>query len=139
MPRAYISADEFPLPLDSALQPTLPELTVAIERATMAVDSALVGVWYETGPDHLPTDADLLDAIRTATLYQTEAIVDDLLIASGAKPPRIRTASIGSASYTLDSTAGTARTLPADGSLCPDARTVLRVAGLLNVDPYVTG
>lgn len=137
MPRAYIATGEFPLPLD--VTPSQQELTVAIERASLAVDSALVGVWYETGPDQMPTDADVLDAIKTATLYQAEAVLDDMLISTGVRSPRIRAASIGSASYTMDSNAGASRTLPAGGGLCLDALTVLRVAGLLNVDPYVVG
>lgn len=140
MARAYLSAEEYPSQvLESGYVVDSATVARIVERASLAVDSALVGVWYETDADQLPTDADILAAVKQATLYQADALLEDHLVAVGERPPRIKSAQIGSASYTLDNTAGAAGVLPANGSLCPDAVRALKVAGLLNIDPWVVG
>lgn len=140
MARTYLSATEYPAQVFESGYVVGTELAARIvERASLAVDSALVGVWYETDADQLPTDTDLLDTIKRATRYQADAILEDHLVTAGERAPRVKAAQIGSASYTLDASAGAASALPADGSLCADAVRVLKVAGLLNVDPFVVG
>lgn len=140
MARAYLTDTEYPSQLlDSGYVVDSATVARIVERASLAVDSALVGVWYETDADQLPTDATILAAVKDATRYQADAILDDLLIGLGEKAPRVKSAQIGSASYTLDGSTSAAGTLPVDGTLCPDAVRALKVAGLLNIDPFVIG
>lgn len=97
-------------------------------RASLAVDTALIGAWYDTDDDGMPTDAAVLEAVKQAAIAQCRAI-----IANEATDQPLKSASIGGASYTYADRADSGLTLPTGGGLCADAANELRVAGVLPV------
>lgn len=104
-----------------------------IRRASLAVDRALIGAIYATDTDGIPTDAGVLAAVKDATLAQVAAVAT----AEGTRT--LKSASIGSASYTYADPIPGGRTLPAGGGLCPDAYAALQVAGVLPAGVDIRG
>lgn len=95
-----------------------------LERASLAVDKALIGALYDTDNDGLPTDTTVAEALKKATILQARAI------AAVDAGPALKSASVGSASYSYADRIPDGLTLPAGGGLCPDAESVLQLAGL---------
>jgi hypothetical protein len=105
-----------------------------IRRASLAVDRALIGALYATDDQGMPTDPDVVEALRDATVAQTRAIAS-----TETGGPALKSATIGRASYTyVDATPG-GLTLPAGGRLCPDATTILQLASLVPAGVEVRG
>lgn len=96
-------------------------------RASLAVDAALIGAVYSTDQGGMPTDPQILEALRDATRCQARAL------AAAEGRMEAKSASIGSASFTLVERIPGGLTLPPAGGLCPDAVRVLHVAGLTPV------
>ncbi len=103
-----------------------------LERASLAVDKALIGALYDTDNDGAPTDPDVVDALKRATIFQARAI-------AAAEVPSLKSASIGSASYSYADRIPDGLTLPAGGGLCPDASAALQLAGLTPAGVIVYG
>lgn len=144
--REYISleafADELGLTVvddvvtDSATGATM--TSREMRAASRAVDSYLRSAVYRTDVDGYPVDVRLREAFADAAMEQARAIWSSekaRLRAEGASPlgRPLQSASIGSASYTVDRSADTGEAglrLPSDGSLCPSAFSVLESTGL---------
>ena len=118
--RAYVTATEYNTATGGAAT------HYQIQRASLAIDEALVGMLYDTDVNNLPTDADVLQAVKDATVAQLVA-----LTTAESSQGSLKAASIGSASYTLDAPPSTGLVLPSGGGLCEDAIRILRQAGLL--------
>lgn len=117
--RAYVTATEFTAATGSTAT------HYQIQRASLTIDEALVGMVYATDSVGLPTEAEVLQAIKDATVAQLVA-----LTTAEASAGHLKAASIGSASYTLDAPTATGTALPSGGGLCEDAGRILRRAGL---------
>lgn len=100
--------------------------------ASLAVDKALIGAIYNTDSDGLPTDPNLLAAMKRATIAQARAIIS-------ASAQTLKSASIGSASYSYADPIPNGITLPAGGGLCPDALTELQLVGLTPTGVIING
>lgn len=102
-----------------------------LARASEAVDRMLIGAVYDVDDDGLPTDADVADALKRATLAQAHyaSVVGD---ETGALS-RFSSYSIGGVSATLRADAAGVAT---SGGFAPNAVDILRVAGLM--PSYVT-
>lgn len=124
---AYVTSDEF---FAATEVQTTPD---QLQRASLAVDRALIGALYDTDADSVPTNAAVLQAVKDATTAQARAIV----AAEGAQV--LKSASIGSASYAYADPIRGGITLPAGGGLCPDALAALQVAALLPVGVITYG
>jgi len=122
MARVYVTAAEYGDATDDQLA-----------RASLAVDRALIGAIYDTDSNGMPTDADVLAAIKRATIAQARAI------AAVDGGPLLKSASIGSASYSYDTRTPDGLTLPAGGGLCPDAAAELQLAGLTPTGVIIYG
>lgn len=109
-----------------------------MRAASRAVDSYLMSAIYRTDVDGYPVDVGLREAFADAAMEQARAIWSSdkaRLRAEGASPigRPLQSASIGSVSYTVDGTASTGepgQQLPADGSLCQSAISILQSVGL---------
>ena len=119
MARIYVDATEFHT--TTGLDVTEDQL----RRASIAVDRALIGALYATDADGIPTDTTVLAAVKDATIAQAGA----LIAAEGTRV--LKSASVGSASYTYADPIPGGSTLPKGGGLCPDAHAALQVAGVL--------
>ena len=102
-------------------------------RASLAVDRALIGALYDTDAAGMPTDTEIAEALKQATILQGRAIA---LVDQG---PALKSASLGSSSYSYADRIPDGLTLPAGGGLCPDAATVLQLAGLTPAGVIVYG
>lgn len=104
-----------------------------LERASLAVDRALIGALYDTDSTGMPTDPKILAALKQATIFQARAI------AAVDAGPGLKSSSLGSASYSYADRIPDGITLPAGGGLCPDAESVLQLAGLTPAGVIVYG
>ena len=112
-----------------------------VRAASRAVDGYLVSAVYRTDTDGLPLDADLLTLFKDAALEQMLAMWEagkTLSRATASNPlgRPLQSASIGSASYTADTTQSSVEAgldLPRDGSLCLSAQSILDSANLYRV------
>jgi hypothetical protein len=95
-----------------------------LARASLAVDRALIGALYNTDTDGMPTDTDTITALKEATIAQARAI------AANDLGPNLKSASIGSSSYSYDTATPNGLSLQYGGGLCPDAAAILQLAGL---------
>lgn len=101
-----------------------------LARASEILDGALIGAVYKTdATTGMPTDTDVVDALRNATCAQVQfmAVVQD---ETGALAG-FSSVSVGGVSYTTNTGSGSG-----PNRLAPQAVTVLQVAGLLPVAPY---
>lgn len=103
--------------------------------ASRRVDSALIGAFYAVDDDGLPTDADVIAALRDAVCAQVEwwdEIGDTTGTGAGGEWSSV---SIGKVSVSTGGGTGG----PSRRRLAPDAIEVLHTAGLLPVSPYMVG
>lgn len=114
-------------------------LTVASNR----IDEVLIGAVYDVDDNDLPTDATILAALKNATCEQA-LFMDEEGDTSGtgnASTGTLQSASIGSASYSMDATAAAEKrqNTPSGAPIAPGALSILRVEGLLPVWPIACG
>jgi hypothetical protein len=117
--------------------------TVLLRSASMLVRDAISGAYYLTDTDGLPTEANVIAALRDATSVQAAAWstlkIDPLaggVITSGIKTSKgIGTANI---TYADAAQAAAARTAAADG-LVPEAQRILNAEDLLQPRVWTYG
>jgi len=131
MARTYATAEQFTARPDQAGAVVTP---LELESASRRVELAVMGSVYAVDASGLPTDTDVQEALRDATL-ELVAWRRANGVQSGVMP-KLKTASIGSASYTLQDTA--AGGVDPDG-LPQESATILRLAGLLNPTVLIYG
>ena len=103
----------------------------ALVAASLDVDQLLTTAVYDTDEDGLPTDQDVADAIRDATIAQAQHAAskgDPANVGAGA----ITQASIGSVQFTRRGATGG----EVPGRYSPQAQQILGQAGLLNHGPW---
>ncbi|MFT4189870.1 MAG: hypothetical protein QM621_15005 [Aeromicrobium sp.] len=112
-----------------------------LDAASRDVDELLIGAVYDTDHEGLPTRTSIVKALREAACAQAQwldAIGDD----DGAGAAQaVKSASLGSASYTIDgaSQPGAGAATGSGRLIGGGAVSILRVAGLLPVEPYTYG
>jgi hypothetical protein len=120
---AYATSDEYLTAVGATVAPT--GLDRVLEVASTRVDEMLVGAVYATDDDGAPTDDDVTDVVKRATIEQVVYMLEagDTTGAGGYSSQ-----SVGRVSWTRG--AGTAG---AGGSsrFGPEAVAILHVAGLL--------
>lgn len=103
----------------------------ALVAASLDVDTLLTTAVYATDANGLPTDTDVADAIRDATIAQAQyaaGLGDNANVGAG----RITQAQIGSVSFQRRGSGGQ----DTPGRYSPQAVQILRQAGLLGHGPY---
>lgn len=133
MARVYATPDEYADWLGVDDPPTGSE--TALRRASMVVDQMLLGAVYDVDDDRLPTNADVVEALRDATCAQAEyarATGDASLVGAAG----ITQVSIGSLSYTKAATGTAATTTGGNGRWSPTAWEILQQAGLTGHVPW---
>lgn len=106
-----------------------------LKMASMLVDSLLIGAVYETDDQQQPTDSDVADTLLDATVLQAAYWHENGEPIDGAS--RFGNVNIGSVSLSRGETPKTAST---DGqTVAPGVQSILHVAGLVPVTPYVRG
>lgn len=108
--------------------------TRALRDASLDVDTLLIGAVYAVDEQGAPTDADTIEALQQATLYQTVHGSPELSGGQALKPG-MRTVKIGQISYTAATDPTTGRVV-AD-RYAPRAVDTLRLAGLIPARPVV--
>jgi hypothetical protein len=104
----------------------------ALVAASLDVDQMLLTAVYDTNEQGLPTDQDVVDALREATCAQAQyaaGLGDPASVGAG----RILQASIGSISFTRS---GTPSGQGAPSRYAPQAIQILGQAGLLGAGPW---
>ena len=104
----------------------------ALAEASRDVDQMLLTAVYDVDDDGLPTDADVIAAMRDATCAQAEyarALGDPTGVGAG----RITQAQIGSVSFQRSAASGPAGSAPSRYS--PQAWQILQQAGLTGHEP----
>lgn len=114
-----------------------------LARASSVVDEVLIGAVYAVDSAEQPTDSAAIEALRDATCAQVQWFIDQgdtAGIGAGGELANVTSASILSASYTIDkgAAATAARTL-SGVQIAPGVLSVLRAAALLPVSVYVSG
>lgn len=106
-----------------------------LDRAREDVDVALIGARYDVDVDGLAADPTIRAVLRDATCAQAQYL-DELGDTSGAGlVSDVQSASIGSVSFTK----GSAGSVTGGGGLGSRAAKILYLAGLLTLNPIVTG
>ncbi|MGW6498551.1 hypothetical protein [Nonomuraea angiospora] len=105
-----------------------------LERATTVVDDAIMCAVYDVDDDGLPTDAQLVDALKRATCEQVAAWLDVGETGTGGAG-QYSSVSIGSVNLTRAQSGGAGGGGSAATCLAPQAAKVLRLAGLLGQEP----
>lgn len=103
----------------------------ALVAASLDVDQMLLSSVYDVDADGLPTDTDVADALRDATIAQAQhaaAKGDVANVGAGT----ITQASIGSVSFQRRGAGGGAT----PGRYSPQAQQILQQAGLTNHGPW---
>lgn len=103
-----------------------------LKRASLTVDDALMGAVYAVDSQGIPTDSDVLDAVRWAIVWQVDALTraDSRESSASALGGKITSAKIGSASYNVDPSPVWGDLDAVPGELCTRAALTLRTAGL---------
>jgi hypothetical protein len=134
---AYATADDLAAFVPATITvPDEPEATRLLTHASEAVDGLLLTALYDTDDDGLPTDAEVIVALRDATcaqaLWWLETGDED-----GAQG-QYQSVSIGSVSLTRAG-AGSSQgvTTSATQTVSSRASEILRLAGLLQQGPLV--
>lgn len=114
-----------------------------LKQASLRVDELIIGAVYETDSNDQPTDPDIIDALREATCAMAQWMNEqgDTTGTGGSSSGTLKSASIGSASWSYGDSPTTGRQLTTSSGLlvAPVAVSVLRVAGLLPAAPIVVG
>lgn len=103
----------------------------ALVAASLDIDTLLTTAVYGTDSDGKPTDTDVADALRQATIAQAQyaaTVGDKANVGAG----RITQAQIGSIQFTRTGGRGT----PAPGRYSPQAVQILGQAGLTGHGPW---
>lgn len=104
--------------------------------ASRDIDELIVCAYYDTDAEQKPTDADVAEALREATIAQASYGIDPSAgLAEGELPAGVVSASIGSASISRGKAAPEVRV----GGIAYNPRVfgLLRAEGLTNVEPYL--
>lgn len=132
MTRVYATAQDYTA--SPYGDPTVSVSDAALTRASLALDTALIGAWYDTDIDGLPTDPALVEAFKQATIA-TARYLDETGDSGGTGASgQWQSASIGSASYTRAPTVAQVSA----GILPPVAADILKVAGI-KIRPIIYG
>lgn len=108
-----------------------------LDRASVDVDSVLIGAWYAVDDDGLPTDAAVIEALSRATCAQVHYWMESGNTSGVDTAGGWRDVSIGN--VRLSRVAGGSGTEGAGGEFAPAAAKILRLAGLLPIAPMVYG
>jgi hypothetical protein len=111
------------------------DLTAALAIASRDVDDLLVTAVYDTDESQKPTDADVAEAMREATIAQASYTIDPgAHLAEGEIPAGYTSVSLGSASMTRSKAAPEVRV----GGIAyhPRVWSLLRQGGLTGVEPW---
>jgi hypothetical protein len=103
--------------------------------ASRDVDELLVCAYYETDADQKPTDADVAEALREATIAQASYTIDPAAhLSEGEMPAGYSSVSLGSASMSRTKAAPELRV----GGIAyhPRIPAILRQAGLTGSEPW---
>ena len=108
-----------------------------IKRATLQVENALVGVVYAVTSQGIPSDADTLEAVRWAIIYQVQSLerFDQRVANADSRTSQfggvLTSAGIGSANFTITEGGAIRTDLDSEpGMLCIRSRMTLQTAGL---------
>jgi len=130
----YASTSDYVNYLDG--EPAPEELTRGmLVSASRRVDRALRGARYAVDADGMPTDCEVIAALRAATCAQVEDWIESGDYGIGAAT--YTDGQIGSVRFTRGTTGAGAN--PAGVDLAPKAGDILAAAGLLPIDPMVIG
>lgn len=123
-----------PADLDTWLgEPGPDNATSLLRRASILVASATSNDVYDTQPNGLPADDDLIEALRDATCAQAEtwqASDADPVAGAGGQTPRLTTTAIDGANLSYDTYLTAPSRANALAALDSAALQILRLAGL---------
>jgi hypothetical protein len=108
-----------------------------LARASELLDECLIGAWYDTDEDGLPTDAAVALALQNANCAQAAYFIetgDDQ-----GSMGRYSSVHIGDATLTSGLGGRGAAGSSVASRVAPQAKTFLRVAGLLPISPIIWG
>lgn len=128
--RVYATVDDYQSLIGDV---TTPQARVArlLARASLRLDTAMIGAVYATDPNGYPADAGLADVMRRATCYQVQFMVD-MDDDTGVKQ-RLDQVTVGGLNFhRAQGTAGLAQ-LP----IAPDALSLLQTSGVLQTAPMI--
>lgn len=128
------SADYTASPYGQAAAPANIDDRLAI--ASRDIDELIVCAYYDTDASQQPTDTDVAEALREATIAQASFGIDPSAgLAEGELPAGVASASIGSASISRSKAAPEVRV----GGIAYNPRVfgLLRAEGLTNLEPYI--
>jgi hypothetical protein len=115
-------------------EPLPPNAERLLEEASDDLDEVLIGAVYDTDEDGQPTDPDVAEMLRKATVRQVHWMMrrDD---ETGADSD-VQSMTVGQRSFTRRTVGSAAGTTPKVG---PRAAQILRTSGLLTMWPVVVG
>lgn len=107
-------------------------------RASLVIDGLLIGAWYDTDTDDLPTEPEVAEALEDATVAQAAAWAEGHgSVYGGGGYDQVQIGSVQLARFKGGGSANTAVTQVDGVQVAPAAVTALRVTGLLPVYPIV--
>lgn len=112
------------------------DIAARLAIASRDIDELLVAAVYDTDEDQAPTDTDVAEALRDATIAQAHYGIDPAAgLAEGQIPAGYTSVSLGSASMTRAAAVPEVRY----GGIAyhPRVWAILRQAGLMNTEPWV--
>jgi len=118
--------------------PDVAVTAAALARASLTLDTALIGIYYNHDDNGMPTEQANIDLFRDMTVAIAHWMVEVGDDGTGAVA-LYDTAKIGTASYTRSSYNGTTTAIRVgNGVLPPVAADMLRLSGL-RVRPHIHG
>lgn len=129
----YATAEEYDAsPYGQATAPA--DITGRLAIASRDIDELLVTAVYDTDEDQQPTDTDVAEALRDATIAQASYSINPAAgLAEGELPAGVSSASIGSASITRSKAAPEIRV----NSIAYHPRVFAILRGLMSTEAWV--
>lgn len=132
---AYATVGEYLAEVDATVAPT--GLARTLDVASRRVDEMLIGAVYDVDTHGVPTDMEVLEALRAATIEQAVWMLDvGDSAGTGAGIGQVTSQTIGRVSWTAGGSSGSSAVSGAGSRFAPEALAVLHTAGLLPVSPY---
>jgi len=101
--------------------------------ASKHIDRLVLTAYYDVDVNDKPTDADVIEALREATIAQASYLIDPSAgLGEGQLPPGVSSASIGSASITRAKPSPEVRI----GGIAYNSEVFLILGNLANGEPY---
>jgi hypothetical protein len=109
-------------------------ITARLAIASRHVDHLIRAAVYDVDEDQEPTDTEVIEALRDATIAQASYLIDPSAgLAEGQLPAGVSSASIGSASITRSKAAPEVRS----GAIAYSPEVLILLANLMYQEPYV--